>query len=216
MSIWLGVDPLADHPNQVDKSPYAAFWNNPIKYNDPDGRCPICPFIVLGFLMLESQPASTPGSHKDHVTIKQAQDDYNKSQLFSLIPGGKQTKASQVVAGRVVSEIKSEVKEEVVKRVTPRKSTKEQVSQNQPKDAEGRMIDPNTKEPLKPGEIDLGHKPGNEWKTRAQMHKEKGSTRKEVIEAENNPSLYQWEDRSSNRSHKHELKDGSFKTTKDN
>jgi LysM repeat protein len=37
------VDPLADHPNQIDKSPYTAFWNNPIKYNDPDGRCPDCP-----------------------------------------------------------------------------------------------------------------------------------------------------------------------------
>ncbi len=40
---WLSVDPLADHPNQVDKSPYAAFWNNPIVLTDPDGRCPDCP-----------------------------------------------------------------------------------------------------------------------------------------------------------------------------
>jgi RHS repeat-associated protein len=39
---WISVDPLADHPNQIDKSPYAAFWNNPIRYNDPDGRCPEC------------------------------------------------------------------------------------------------------------------------------------------------------------------------------
>ncbi|MCC5922071.1 MAG: hypothetical protein JJU23_15450, partial [Cyclobacteriaceae bacterium] len=37
------VDPLADHSNQVDKSPYAAFWNNPIIFTDPDGRCPDCP-----------------------------------------------------------------------------------------------------------------------------------------------------------------------------
>lgn len=210
------MDPLTDHPNQVDKSPYSAFWNNPIKYNDPDGRCPICSYIIIGFLMLESQPASTPGSHKDHVTIKQAQDEFNISQLFPLIPGGKAAKPSQIVAGRVSNEIKNEVKEEVVKRVTPRKSTKEQVTQNQPRDAEGRMIDPNTKEPLKTGEIDLGHKPGYEWKTRAQMHKDKGSTRQEVIETENNPSLYQWEDRSANRSHKYELKEGSSKTSKDN
>lgn len=41
---FLSVDPLADHPNQIDKSPYAAFWNNPIKWNDPDGRCPSCWF----------------------------------------------------------------------------------------------------------------------------------------------------------------------------
>jgi len=39
---WHSVDPLAEHPRQIDKSPYAAFWNNPIRYADPDGRCPEC------------------------------------------------------------------------------------------------------------------------------------------------------------------------------
>lgn len=39
------------------------------------------------------------------------------------------------------------------------------------------------------------------------MHEEKKSTRKQVIEEENNPDLYQLEDRSSNRSHKYEEKD---------
>jgi len=34
---------LADHPNQLSMSPYQYGWNNPILYNDPDGRCPICP-----------------------------------------------------------------------------------------------------------------------------------------------------------------------------
>ena len=42
LSMFYGVDPLADHPNQVDKSPYAYAWNNPIYYTDPDGRCPNC------------------------------------------------------------------------------------------------------------------------------------------------------------------------------
>ena len=68
-------------------------------------------------------------------------------QLFPLIPGGKAAKPSQIVAGRVSNEIKNEVKEEVVKRVTRENPLKEQVTQNQPRDAEGRMIDPNTKEP---------------------------------------------------------------------
>lgn len=44
---WLSVDPLADEPEQVDKSPYAYGWNNPIKNNDPDGRCPSCLFGAL-------------------------------------------------------------------------------------------------------------------------------------------------------------------------
>ena len=40
---WMNMDPLAEHPNQVDKSPYAYAWNNPINLIDPDGRCPDCP-----------------------------------------------------------------------------------------------------------------------------------------------------------------------------
>ncbi len=111
-----GVDPLADYLNQVDKSPFAAFWNNPIRYNDPDGRCPICPFILIGFLLLEAQPASTPGSDRDHVTIRQAQNEYATNQFLTLIPDGKQTIASQVVAGRVMNEVRSEIKEEVITR----------------------------------------------------------------------------------------------------
>jgi RHS repeat-associated protein len=43
IGVWLSVDPLAMHSFQIDKSPYVAFWNNPIVFNDPDGRCPDCP-----------------------------------------------------------------------------------------------------------------------------------------------------------------------------
>ena len=42
---FTGVDALADHPNQLDKSPYAYAWNDPIGLNDPDGNCPLCPII---------------------------------------------------------------------------------------------------------------------------------------------------------------------------
>jgi RHS repeat-associated protein len=91
-------------------------------------------------------------------------------------------------------------------RVKPRVSTLKQVEQNQPRNSQGQMIDPNTKNPLKPGQIDLGHKPGQEWYRRKEMHKQNGSSRKQVIEAENNPNLYQFEDRSTNRSRKYENK----------
>jgi len=45
---FTGVDPLADHPNQVDKSPFAYSWNNPILYKDPDGNCPNCITGLVG------------------------------------------------------------------------------------------------------------------------------------------------------------------------
>ncbi len=91
-------------------------------------------------------------------------------------------------------------------RVKPRKETLEKVRENQPKNAGGEMLDPNTGAVINEKRMDLGHKPGEEWKTRKKMHEEKGSTRKEVIEAENDPNLYQYENRSSNRSHKYEKK----------
>ena len=54
---WNIVDPLADHPNQVDKSPYSAFWNNPVLHDDPDGQCPFCPWldavVDVGFLLYD-------------------------------------------------------------------------------------------------------------------------------------------------------------------
>jgi hypothetical protein len=37
---WFVVDPMANHELQIDKSPYAYGWNNPIKYIDPNGLCP--------------------------------------------------------------------------------------------------------------------------------------------------------------------------------
>ena len=41
------LDPMADHFNQSDKSPYAFGWNNPVRYDDPNGKCPICPLLDI-------------------------------------------------------------------------------------------------------------------------------------------------------------------------
>lgn len=34
---FFNIDPLADEPTQIDKSPYAYVWNNPVKMIDPTG-----------------------------------------------------------------------------------------------------------------------------------------------------------------------------------
>ena len=94
-------------------------------------------------------------------------------------------------------------------RVKLRKDVIEEIKANAPKTDDGKFIDPNIQKPIE-GPFDIGHKTGNEWITRKEMHQKKGSTREQVIKEENDPSLYQIEDRSSNRSHKYEKK----KTTK--
>ncbi|MBB6682657.1 hypothetical protein H4O20_14510 [Aequorivita sp. 609] len=35
---WMNVDPLADHPSQINRSPYIYAWNTPTYFADPDGK----------------------------------------------------------------------------------------------------------------------------------------------------------------------------------
>lgn len=91
------------------------------------------------------------------------------------------------------------------RRVRIRQGTYAKIVENQPVNEAGEMIDPNTKQVLS-GKVDIGHKPGHEWRINKQEYERKKYTRKQVIEAENNPDIYQLEDPSSNRSHKYEKK----------
>lgn len=54
---WMSADPMADHPKQIDISPYAAMWNNPVKYTDPDGMMPCenCPEFEILANRVENQ-----------------------------------------------------------------------------------------------------------------------------------------------------------------
>lgn len=91
-------------------------------------------------------------------------------------------------------------------RVKLRTATRQAIEAKQPRNDAGEMIDPYTQKVLKPEEIDVGHKRGQEWRTRQKMHRERGSTREEVIEMENDPDLYHLQDRVENRSHRFEEK----------
>ncbi|MFN4086535.1 MAG: RHS repeat domain-containing protein [Spirosomataceae bacterium] len=111
---WNQVDPLAEHPNQVSRSTYSAFWSNPITYNDPDGRCPICPFLAKGLTgagidyMLQgamnyaggmglSDAFSSSNVDMSNVAISGAQ-----GMLPWRVPGGKYGKAAGVAFSDVM------------------------------------------------------------------------------------------------------------------
>ena len=42
---FLQMDPFTEEGGQESLTPYQFGFNNPVRYNDPDGKCPICPAI---------------------------------------------------------------------------------------------------------------------------------------------------------------------------
>jgi len=54
---WGNVDPLAEHPAQIDKSLYAYAWNNPTNLTDPDGRFPMCVAPAIPWLVTAVEAA---------------------------------------------------------------------------------------------------------------------------------------------------------------
>jgi RHS repeat-associated protein len=45
---FTGVDAMADDIMQINRSPYAYAWNDPVSITDPDGNCPWCIGAVIG------------------------------------------------------------------------------------------------------------------------------------------------------------------------
>lgn len=85
-------------------------------------------------------------------------------------------------------------------RVKLRQQTIFEIRYQAPKDAHGNYLDPNTGRPIV-GKPDIGHKPGYEWKCTQAKARAAGWSRQQLIDFENDPSHYQLEDPSSNRSH---------------
>jgi hypothetical protein len=119
-----------------------------------------------------------------------------------MVVGAKADKLNGILRG--LSDVAPKSVDPAASRVKLRKGTRDAIEAQQPRNATGQMVDPHTGQPLKPAEIDVGHKPGQEWRKRQQMHRDRGSTRQDVLDMENDPDIYHLEDRSSNRSHRYE------------
>jgi RHS repeat-associated protein len=61
---WWQVDPLADEGDLVSLTPYNYSFNNPVRYNDPDGDCPVCviPIVIGGASVVEAAMAAGIGT----------------------------------------------------------------------------------------------------------------------------------------------------------
>lgn len=207
-------DPLSE--KYYGTSPYAFCNNNPVNLVDPDGRFPDAIWDVASIgigihnLIDNIQSGNIRGAIGDGVGI--AVDAI--AAAVPLIPGGvgairagakiANTVDNAADAVRTVSNADDAI-DAVKNRVKLRKSTKTTIIEQAPKNANGDFIDPNTGIIVpKEGPFDFGHKQGESWKKRKQEHIERGSTRKEVIEAENDPNLYQIEDPKTNRSRRYD------------
>lgn len=231
-SRWLSVDPMAHkYPGW---SPYNYTLQNPVKYVDPDGNVPLETIADVasigvsaydmwnepswgnaGFLAWDVAAAVlpyVPGSYvakgakvaasaaKGTKAVKGVKTAETAASAAKVAKGGEKAGG----AAKAVDKANDATK----RRVYLRKETRRRIQENAPKTPDGDFIDPNTGKIIpKDGPFDYGHKPGQEWHRRKKMHQERGSTRKEVREAENNPDLYQIEDPASNRSRKFENKD---------
>ncbi|MCL2728577.1 MAG: HNH/ENDO VII family nuclease [Actinomycetia bacterium] len=90
------------------------------------------------------------------------------------------------------------------RRVTLRKGTREAILDAQ-RAPDGKIYDPNTGVEIPEGQGHFGHRPGYEWWRTQLTARMEGWTRQQVIEYENIPSHYWYEDPSSNMSHRYEL-----------
>jgi hypothetical protein len=84
-----------------------------------------------------------------------------------------------------------------------RKSTRKAVEAAARRTKDGKFRDANTGKPIK-GKYDLGHKRGHEYRREKAKAEAEGLSQKEFNDRMNDPSKYQIESPSSNRSHKHE------------
>jgi RHS repeat-associated protein len=104
--------------NPDNLNPYGYGYNNPVSFDDPDGRCPICPIIAIAVMLLASEPAMAPTHDKAGDAKKMGEAKTAKFEFMTnAIPGAGLRNATAGTALKVVvkNEVKNKVKEQVKK-----------------------------------------------------------------------------------------------------
>ena len=214
LGVWLNGDPLTEEYYSI--SPYVYVANNPIRYIDPTGEFPIETIWDIGNVVYDVGAAVANHIKGDHKTARShwgnAALDAG-AMLIPYVPAG----TSKVIKGgaagvKALDKVNDTGKAvdkagDVMKnRVKLKKNTKEAVQNSAKKTPDGQYIDPNTGKPIEKGQEVYGHKTGQEWSKYKKGPENQGKTRQEVIKDQNNPDIYQMEDKKSNASHKYEQK----------
>lgn len=108
----LGVGGGIFNPNNLN--PYVYGYNDPVRFNDPDGKCPICILVLLAVTISEPFKNGTGNQQSDRQAFKQA-ESYRNNQIANVVTGG--GGGSKTGASVIVNVAKKEVQKQVQKEV---------------------------------------------------------------------------------------------------
>ena len=210
---FVSVDPLSEQDYAV--SPYTYCGNNPVLRIDKDGRIWETVWDV-GNMLYDAGAAVAAHIRGDHVSAQSHWVDLGVDAIAAalpFVPAGttKALKAADkgvdaVQNAKTVDNVSFSVSSVLKNRVKLRNETKQAVRNAAPKTKDGKFIDPNTLQPIEKGQEVFGHKYGHEWYQYKRNPANQNKTRKDVIKDQNDPNIYQIEDKKSNASHKFEKK----------
>ena len=207
------VDPMSeqDYPS----SPYTYCGGNPVIRIDKDGKIWDTVWDI-GNMLYDAGAAVAAHIRGDHVSAQSHWVDLGVDAVAAalpFVPAGttKALKAADkgvdaVQNAKTVDNVSFSVSSVLKNRVKLRNETKQAVRNAAPKTKDGKFIDPNTLQPIEKGQEVFGHKYGHEWYQYKRNPANQNKTRKDVIKDQNDPNIYQIEDKKSNASHKFEKK----------
>jgi RHS repeat-associated protein len=200
------VDPVYTiQENLVDPqrwNRYAYARNNPLKYNDPDGR--VFKLAVYGYRI----GRALYKGYDVYTTIEGIANDVQTIASTDVRVGTLQRLGATADLLGELSSVKdvfgaARAGINTLRRPYIRKRVRQDVDAAAPRTPEGQPIDPNTLKPIE-GKPDLGHRYGHEHRRERAKAEAEGLSQGEFNERMNDPSFYQLEDPVSNRSHRYE------------